>query len=51
MLGSACGSCPLRAQGTKSSEGRNVNVHPQEWALPRERERQKAGWKAGHSRT
>ena len=39
-LGVLCGSCPLRAQCTKSGRGRVISIHPQEAALQHAKARQ-----------
>lgn len=47
-----CADCPLRAQCTKSIEGRSIRVHPHEATLQRSRERQRhPQWRARYRAT
>jgi Transposase DDE domain/Transposase domain (DUF772) len=51
-FGALCATCPMRAQCTTSTGGRNVNIHPQERLLSGERERQKdPAWKQRYKAT
>jgi hypothetical protein len=51
-FGSRCATCPLRAQCTRSPDGRTIHIHPDEDLLSRERQRQKhRPWKSSYRAT